>query len=89
MFEVINGISFKKFDAKSIGGAYGVNIDGKLHMSTDEYSMDIRYGLTPAILKRPKTIPISMESMNKIGLEISPMEQKLFASAQSAILRIE
>ena len=80
---------FKRFDAKAIGGAYGVNIEGKLHMSTDEYSMDIRYGLTPAILKRPKTIPIPMISRNKIGIEISAMEEKLFASAQSAILRIE
>jgi hypothetical protein len=42
-----------KFDASAKGGAYGVNINGELSTSTEEYSLDMRFGLTPGILKRP------------------------------------
>jgi hypothetical protein len=44
---------YVKFDAGAKGGAYGLNVDGKLHTSTEEYSLDIRFGLVPAIIKRP------------------------------------
>jgi hypothetical protein len=42
-----------KFKAGTKGGAYGININGELSTSTDEYSLDIRFGLTPGLLKRP------------------------------------
>lgn len=45
--------TYKKFDAKAKGGAFGVNIDGSLYTSSEDYSLDIRYGLQPVILKRP------------------------------------
>jgi len=45
--------SYKKLDAKAGGGAYGVNINGELHTSNEDFSLDIRYGLTPVILKSP------------------------------------
>jgi len=45
--------SFKKLDAKAGGGAYGININGELHTSNEDFSLDIRYGLTPVILKSP------------------------------------
>ncbi len=86
---------FKKFDAKALGGAYGVNIDGQLHMSTDEYSMDIRYGLTPAILKRPKPISASSPvSALRIGKpiwknSITQEERELFATSQSVIYSLK
>lgn len=35
------------------GGAYGVNVDGSYHTSTDDYSVDVRFGLSPGIIKRP------------------------------------
>ncbi len=76
---------YKKFDGSGVGGAYGVNIEGKLHMSTDEYSMDIRYGLTTAILKRPKPITEPISRSVK-GIEISKEEEKLLATAQSVII---
>lgn len=44
--------TYKKFDAKAKGGAFGVNIDGSLYTSSEDYSLDIRYGLQPVILKR-------------------------------------
>lgn len=42
-----------KYESGTKGGAYGVNINGELSTSTEEYSLDIRFGLTAAILKRP------------------------------------
>ncbi|WP_288882987.1 hypothetical protein [Pedobacter panaciterrae] len=45
--------TYKKFDAKAKGGAFGVNIEGSLYTSSEDYSLDIRYGLHPVILKRP------------------------------------
>jgi len=78
---------FKKFDAKAAGGAYGINIDGSLHTSAEEYSLDIRYGLTPAILKRPKPVaPSTMKSIS--GIVASVDEMKLFATAQSVIFQL-
>jgi len=78
---------FKKFDVKATGGAFGININGKLHTSTDEYSMDIRYGLTPAILKRPKTELASIpKSISGIGVSLE--EKRLFATAQTVIFKL-
>ncbi|MEN6599356.1 MAG: hypothetical protein ABFC21_02975 [Rectinema sp.] len=77
---------YKKFDAKAKGGAYGVNIEGTLHMSTEEYSMDIRYGLTPAILKRPKA-PTFIKMRAEEG--ITQDEKKLFATSQSVIFSLK
>jgi hypothetical protein len=42
-----------KFEAGAKGGAYGINVNGELATSTEEYSLDIWFGLEPAILKRP------------------------------------
>ncbi|MCX2429932.1 hypothetical protein [Pedobacter sp. GR22-10] len=44
---------FKKFDVKAKGGTMGLNVSGELYMSSEDYSLDIRYGLTVATLKRP------------------------------------
>ena len=37
---------FTEVSAAAKGGAYGVNVDGKYHTSTDDYSIDVRYGLS-------------------------------------------
>lgn len=44
---------YKKFNASLKGGAYGINIGGELYTSTEEYSLDTRYGLSVFVLKRP------------------------------------
>ena len=44
---------YTKFEAGAKGGAYGININGELATSTEEYSLDIWFGLEPSILKRP------------------------------------
>ena len=46
---------YKKFDGKVKGGAYGLNVNGELATSTEDNSLDIKFGLTPAIIKRPST----------------------------------
>jgi hypothetical protein len=49
-----------KYDGKSKGGAFGVNIGGQLSTSTEEYSLDVKFGLTPVVLKRPdKNAPVT------------------------------
>nr|WKN35049.1 hypothetical protein K4G66_21975 [Tunicatimonas sp. TK19036] len=42
-----------KLDAKAGGGAYGVNLNGEIHTSNEDYFLDVRFGLTPVILKSP------------------------------------
>lgn len=37
---------FTEVSAAAKGGAYGVNVDGKYHTSTEDYSVDVRYGLS-------------------------------------------
>lgn len=42
---------FKKFDAKAKGGGYGINVGGELYTSSEDYALDVRYGLTISSLK--------------------------------------
>lgn len=44
---------YKKYSGKGRGGAFGVNINGELSTSTEDYLLDIKFGLTPIVLKRP------------------------------------
>jgi hypothetical protein len=44
---------YSKLDAKAGGGAYGININGEIHTSNEDYSLDIRFGITPVIIKSP------------------------------------
>ncbi|CAM1360732.1 hypothetical protein TPENAI_20052 [Tenacibaculum litopenaei] len=46
---------YKKFKAGAKGGGFGMNIGGELATSTDEYSLDIKFGINPIVLKRPRT----------------------------------
>lgn len=44
---------FVKFESNAKGGYFGVNINGELYTSTEDYSLDIRFGLTVNVIKRP------------------------------------
>ena len=35
------------------GGAYGVQIDGSAYTSSDDYEVDVRFGLSSGVMKRP------------------------------------
>lgn len=37
---------YKKFDVKAKGGAYGLSVNGNLYTSTEDYSLDMRFGLS-------------------------------------------
>ncbi|WP_143309142.1 hypothetical protein [Chitinophaga vietnamensis] len=63
------------FEAGAKGGAYGLNIDGKLSTSTDEYSLDVVFGLTPAIIKRP---PAASANVLKAAPAPSPSTEHTF-----------
>ncbi|MDP2724047.1 MAG: hypothetical protein Q8O72_14925 [Bacteroidales bacterium] len=47
---------YNKFKVGAKGGAYGLNIGGELATSTEEYSLDIKYGINPIVLKRPEPV---------------------------------
>lgn len=75
-----------QFETGARGGAYGINVDGKLSMSTDQYSLDIIFGLTPSIIKRPT--PAVLTKGRGVGdeYEATVDELKLFAMTTGARL---
>lgn len=68
-----------KLEGKAKGGAYGVNINGEFSTSTEEYSLDIRFGLTPGVLKRPG-MKLGFAKKPLTSLELTSKEYKLFES---------
>ncbi len=76
---------FRKLTGEVRGGAYGVNIGGKLSTSTDEYSLDIIFGITPSVIKRPG-VPIAGRRIEKSELEASVDELKLFSNSSGSRL---
>lgn len=73
---------YYQFETGAKGGAYGININGKLSTSSDEYSLDIIFGLSPAIIKRPQTRNFQISKQ-----EISNNELKLFTLATGSNFR--
>lgn len=59
---------FVKFEARAKGGAFGVNINGELYTSTEDFSLDTRFGLTVNVIHRPVIEPTtrSLRSHEKI-----------------------
>jgi len=77
---------YSQFDGTTKGGAYGVNINGKLSLSTDDYSLDVIFGLSPAIIKRPVA---GVDLKNRAILEEhepDSEQQKLFGRISGAKL---
>jgi hypothetical protein len=63
---------YKKFKADAKGGAFGLNINGELATSTEEYSLDTKFGILPIILKRPSPI-----SKPELTLLMNPFHHEL------------
>ena len=59
-----------KYDGKAKGGYCGINISGELSTSTEEYSLDILFGLQPAVIK-PFPSPIRNQSISQLIQEKS------------------
>lgn len=65
-----------KFNAGVKGGAYGLNVNGELATSTEEYSLDVIFGLTPAIMKRSG----NLDYQSTLVLNPTNNDLKLFSS---------
>jgi hypothetical protein len=48
---------FQEVKGGATGSAYGVNVGGKYYSGEDDYSVDVKFGLSPGILKRPTAAP--------------------------------
>ncbi|MEO0628406.1 MAG: hypothetical protein AAFY91_15535, partial [Bacteroidota bacterium] len=64
---------YKKFDVKKKGGAFGLNVNGSLYTSVEDFSMDVRFGLSyqripipnKTKLAKAKTVKIAS---NRVGI---------------------
>jgi hypothetical protein len=70
---------FEKFKAGAKGGAFGVNLNGDLFTSKEDFSLDIRYGLQTVVLKRPTGAVAKGLDVLKTQVESKPEEAKLFS----------
>ncbi|MBW8684942.1 hypothetical protein [Chitinophaga rhizophila] len=80
---------YTKFTAGAKGGAFGVNLNGQLYTSSEDYSLDIRYGLQTVILKRPAATK-SLFADNDLLMEAQPAELNLLnaiAQERTVIVR--
>lgn len=82
---------FKKFTGSAKGGGWGVNINGELSTSTDEYSLDTKFGLTPIVLKRPGAVSrgpaLAITGTAKADVKPTRGEIDLFRSATGLSLQ--
>ncbi|MEM8510199.1 MAG: hypothetical protein AAF717_20365 [Bacteroidota bacterium] len=62
---------YRKFEGKAKGGGWGLNLEGKLHTSNEDYSLDFRFGLSVAVLKRPAA---KYRNGDNLIAEMSPLE---------------
>lgn len=53
---------YKKFDVKYKGGAFGINFNGNLYTSTEDYSLDIRFGLSVRKINKLKNVTKNLSS---------------------------
>lgn len=73
---------YKKFDVKAKGGGYGINVSGELYTSSEDYSLDVRYGLTIASLKESSNI-------NRMGVAPSPIKTKITSKQLKMLMSFE
>lgn len=72
---------YVQYETGAKGGAFGININGKLSTSTEDYSLDIIFGLSPAIIKRPKQNREFKSSSKQLSFKPTDDEERFFASA--------
>jgi hypothetical protein len=75
--------TYRKSEAKTKTGASGVNIDGALYTSFEDYPLDIRYGLHPVVLKRPGAADGSGPVVRSPGHATTAEEVKLLSTIRS------
>ena len=82
---------YERYTGQAKGGAFGVNINGELSTGTEDYSLDIKFGLTPIVIKRPAA-GIDGKKMGMAGekapsVKPSKAELQLFMSWTGAVLK--
>lgn len=60
--------TFQKVQFGGGVGVYGVNVNGTYHTGAEDYSVDVRFGLSVGILKRP------VEGVTALETRLSPLE---------------
>lgn len=84
---------YVKFNGKGKAGAWGVNINGELSTGTDQYSLDMKFGLTPIVMKRPQAMTrgvikaFSRNDFSSSALTPTKAELALFSSATGLTLK--
>lgn len=73
---------YVKLNAKAGGKAYAVNINGEIHTSNEEFSLDIRFGITPVILKSPS---YTIQIPKKDAVDKMSMIKEMAASTSSMV----
>ncbi|MEO1259818.1 MAG: hypothetical protein AAFZ15_13580 [Bacteroidota bacterium] len=77
---------YTKFSAGAKGGGWGVNFNGSLHTSNDDYALDFRFGLSVGVIKRPKVIYRGEKDEGLKGIDIpTEREMNLFKSISTVI----
>jgi hypothetical protein len=72
--------TFSEASGSAAAGAYGVNVDGKYHTSNEDYSVDVRFGLSIGILKRPVETPQGLD-VEVTQPERAPTQEELQGAA--------
>jgi hypothetical protein len=65
---------FIKYDGQLKGGYTGININGELATSTEEYSLNILYGLNTIIIRRPIELEERLRKLKKFKDYSQPNE---------------
>lgn len=66
---------YKKFDIKTKGGAYGLNVNGNLYTSTEDYSLDTRFGLSYQRIPIPNKINLPDFKLNDIASRLQDLTE--------------
>jgi len=69
---------YNKFTAGAKGGSFGVNLNGQLYTSSEDYSLDVRYGLQTVILKRPAVTKSLFDTNDELS-DAKPEDVNLFS----------
>lgn len=74
---------FTKLEGNASGSVYGVNVGGTYYSGEDDYSVDVKYGLSPGILKRPSKSPGAIEAkVDESDMAPTAAELQLFRGIQ-------
>jgi len=79
---------YKKFDVKVKGGAYGLSVNGCLYTSTEDYSLDIRFGLSYQRIPIPKkTNILKAETISIANTKVNVDEIEKFLTMKNPTIK--